>query len=90
MLRMNNAYTRGVLAQKGINLCQCAYYNTNNYLYPIDAERVCCFTEGCTHLIEDAIKHHQEVIDCGININRFVYEIEKLQKEFGTKDNVEG
>lgn len=41
-------------------------------------------------LIEDAIKHHQEVIDCGININRFVYEIQKLQKEFGTKDNVEG
>jgi hypothetical protein len=86
VLRMNNNYVRGILANKGINLCQCAYYNTNNYLYTIDGERVCGFTEGCTHLIEDATKHHQEVIDCGININRFVYEIEKLQKEFGVKE----
>lgn len=86
VLRMNNNYVRGVLANQGINLCQCAYYNTNNYLYTIDGERVCGFTEGCTHLIEDATKHHQEVIDCGININLFVYEIEKLQKEFGVKE----
>ena len=86
VLRMNNNYVRGILANKGINLCQCAYYNTNNYLYTIDGERVCGFTEGCTHLIEDATKHHQEVIDCGININRFVYEIQKLQKEFGVKE----
>lgn len=89
VLRMNNNYVRGILANKGINLCQCAYYNTNNYLYTIDGERVCGFTESCTHLIEDATKHHQEVIDCGININRFVYEIQKLQKEFGTTNNVE-
>lgn len=86
VLRMNNNYVRGILANKGINLCQCAYYNTNNYLYTIDGERVCGFTESCTHLIEDATKHHQEVIDCGININRFVYEIQKLQKEFGVKE----
>lgn len=89
VLRMNNNYVRGILANVGIKLCQCAYYNTNNYLYTIDGERVCGFTEGCTHLIEDATKHHQEVIDCGININRFVYEIQKLQKEFGTTNNVE-
>lgn len=86
VLRMNNEYARGILANKGINLCQCSYYNTNNYLYTIDGERVCGFTEGCTHLIEDATKHHQEVIDCGININRFVYEIQKLQKEFWEKE----
>lgn len=88
VLRMNNNYVRVLLANKGINLCQCAYYNTNNYLYTIDGERVCGFTEGCTHLIEDATKHHQKVIDCGININRFVYEIQKLQKEFGVKEGV--
>lgn len=86
VLRMNNNYVRGILANKGINLCQCSYYNTNNYLYTIDGERVCGFTEGCPHLIEDATKHHQEVIDCGININRFVYEIQKLQKEFRVKE----
>lgn len=86
VLRMNNNYVRGILANKGINLCQCAYNNTNNYLYTIDGERVCGFTEDRTHLIEDAAKHHQEVIDCGININRFVYEIQKLQKEFGVKE----
>lgn len=86
VLRMNNNYVRGILSNKGINLCQCAYYNTNNYLYTIDGERVCGFTEGCTHLIEDTAKQHQKVIDCGININRFVYEIQNLQKEFGVKE----
>lgn len=86
VLRINNAAVREFLSQNGIKLCQCAYYNTNNYLYTIDGERVCGFTEGCTHLIADAVKHHQQVIDCGININRFGYEIEKLQKEFGVKE----
>ena len=60
VLRMNNNYVRGILANKGINLCQCAYYNTNNYLYTIDGERVCGFTEGCTHLIEDGCQASPE------------------------------
>lgn len=86
VLRINNAAVREFLSQNGIKLCQCAYYNTNRYLYSIEGDHICGFTESCTHLIEDAVKHHQEVIDCDINVNRFVYEIQKLQKEFGTKD----
>lgn len=86
VLRINNAAVREVLSQNGIKLCQCVYYNTNRYLYTIEGDHICGFTESCTHLIEDAVKHHQEVIDCDINVNRFVYEIQKLQKEFGTKE----
>lgn len=82
VLRINNAEVREVLSQNGIKLCQCAYYNTNRYLYTIEGDHICGFTESCTHLIEDAVKHHQEVIDCDINVNRFVYEIQKRQKEF--------
>lgn len=86
VLRTNNAAVREYLSQNGIKLCQCAYYNTNRYLYSIEGDHICGFTESCTHLIEDAVKHHQEVIDCDINVNRFVYEIQKLQKEFRTKE----
>ena len=35
VLRINNAAVREVLSQNGIKLCQCAYYNTNRYLYTI-------------------------------------------------------
>lgn len=86
VLRINNAAVREFLSQNGIKLCQCAYYNTNRYLYTIEGDHICGFTESCTHLIEDAVKHYQKVIDCDINVNRFVYEIQKLQKEFGTKE----
>ena len=82
VLRINNAAVREVLSRNGIKLCQCAYYNTNRYLYSIEGDRICGFTESCTHLIEDAVKHHQEVVDCDINVNLFVSEIKKLQKEY--------
>lgn len=86
VLRMNNAAVREALSQNGIKLCQCAYYNTNRYLYTIDGDHICGFTESCTHLIEDAVKHHQEVIDCDINVNLFVSEIKKLQEDYERKD----
>lgn len=86
VLRINNAAVREVLSQNGIKLCQCAYYNTNRYLYTIDGDHICGFTESCTHLIEDAVKHHQEVIDCDINVNLFVSEIKKLQEDYGSGD----
>lgn len=75
-----------MLSQNGIKLCQCAYYNTNRYLYTIEGDHICGFTESCTHLIEDAVKHHQEVIDCDINVNLFVSEIKKLQEDYGSGD----
>lgn len=86
VLRINNAAVREVLSQNGIKLCQCAYYNTNRYLYTIEGDHICGFTESCTHLIEDAVKHHQEVIDCDINVNLFVSEIKKLQEDYGSED----
>ena len=85
VLRINNPDVRDRLNSEGLSLCQCAYYNTHNYLYTIEGDRICGFTEECTHLIEDAIKNHQEVIDCDIDVSKFVSEVKKLQLEYETK-----
>ena len=84
-LRINNPDVRDRLNSEGLSLCQCAYYNTHKYLYTIEGDRICGFTEECTHLIEDATKNHQEVIDCDIDVSKFVSEVKKLQKEYETK-----
>ena len=86
VLRINNSDVRELLNSDGLSLCQCAYYNTHKYLYTIEGDRICGFTEECTHLIEDAIKNHQEVIDCDIDVSKFVSEVKKLQQEYGTKE----
>ena len=85
VLRINNPDVRDLLNSEGLSLCQCAYYNTHKYLYTIEGDRICGFTEECTHLIEDAIKNHQEVIDCDIDVSKFVSEVKKLQQEYETK-----
>ena len=85
VLRINNPDVRDRLNSEGLSLCQCAYYNTHKYLYTIEGDRICGFTEECTHLIEDAIKNHQEVIDCDIDVSKFVSEVKKLQQEYETK-----
>lgn len=86
VLRINNPDVRDRLNSEGLSLCQCAYYNTHKYLYTIEGDRICGFTEECTHLIEDAIKNHQEVIDCDIDVSKFVNEVKKLQLEYETKE----
>ena len=84
-LRINNPDVRDRLNSEDLSLCQCAYYNTHKYLYTIEGDRICGFTEECTHLIEGAIKNHQEVIDCDIDVSKFVSEVKKLQQEYKTK-----
>jgi hypothetical protein len=86
VLRINNPDVRDRLNSEGLSLCQCAYYNTHKYLYTIEGDRICGFTEECTHLIEDAIKNHQDVIDCDIDVSKFVNEVKKLQQEYETKE----
>lgn len=86
VLRINNPDVRDRINSEGLSLCQCAYYNTHKYLYTIEGDRICGFTEECTHLIEDAIKNHQEVIDCDIDVSKFVSDVKKLQQEYETKD----
>ena len=85
VVRINNPDVRDRLNTEGLSLCQCAYYNTHKYLYTIEGDRIFGFTEECTHLIEDAIKNHQEVIDCDIDVSKFVSEVKKLQQEYKTK-----
>lgn len=86
VLRINSPDVRDRINSEGLSLCQCAYYNTHKYLYTIEGDRICGFTEECTHLIEDAIKNHQEVIDCDIDVGKFVSEVKKLQQEYETKE----
>ena len=86
ILRINSPVVRDRINSEGLSLCQCAYYNTHKYLYTIEGDRICGFTEECTHLIEDAIKNHQEVIDCDIDVGKFVSEVKKLQQEYETKE----
>ena len=85
VLRINDPDVRDRLNSEGLSLCQCAYYNTHKYLYTIEGDRICGFTEECTHFIVDAIKNHQEVIDCDIDVIKFVSEVKKLQLEYETK-----
>ena len=87
VLRINNPDVRDRINSEGLSLCQCAYYNTHKYLYTIEGDRICGFTEECTHLIEDAIKNHQEVIDCDIDVGKFLSEVKKLQQEYETKED---
>lgn len=82
VLRINNSEVRDRLNSEGLSLCQCAH----KYLYTIEGDHICGFTEECTHLIEDAIKNNQEVIDCDIDVSKFVSEVKKLQQEYGTKE----
>ena len=86
VLRINNSDVRDRINSEGLSLCQCAYYNTHKYLYTIEGDRICGFTEECTHLIEDAIKNHQDVIDCDIDVIKFVSEVKKLQQDYETKE----
>lgn len=81
VLRFNDSAARKVLEEQGFNLCQCAYFNTNRYLFTTEGDLICGFTEECTHLIEDALKHHQEVIECD-NVGMFISEVKKLKLEY--------
>lgn len=85
VLRFNDSAARKALEEQGFNLCQCAYFNTNRYLFTTEGDRICGFTEECTHLIEDALKHHQEVIVCD-NVGMFISEVKKLQQEYGINE----
>ncbi len=87
VLRFNDSTARKALEEQGFNLCQCAYFNTNRYLFTTEGDRICGFTEECTHLIEDAIKHHQEVIECD-NVGMFISEVKKLQQEYEINEEV--
>lgn len=88
VLRINNPDVRDRLNSEGLSLCQCAYYNTHKYLYTIEGDRICGFTEESTHLIEDALKHHQEVIECD-NVGMFISEVKKLKQEYGLNSEME-
>lgn len=81
VLRVNNEYVRNILEGNGLHLCNCAFYSTNRYLYVSRDSSIHGFSEDSTHLLEKAEKTNLEIIDCGVDTKRFIYEISKLKKE---------
>jgi len=81
ILRLNNEYVKNIIRGAGLNLCFCTDNLILPYLYYVtDGDRICAFREDRLHLIADAKKGKQEVVDCGIDVKKFIYEIQNLKK----------
>lgn len=81
LLRLNNEYVKNIIRDAGLNLCFCTGDTALPYLYYVtDSDRICAFREEYNHFIADAAKRRQKVIDCGIDVKKFIYEIQKLKK----------
>lgn len=79
-LRINNPDVRKQIREAGIKLCPCARDYSKIYLYTADGSIVCGFSENHQHLIADAAKNHQQMIDCGINVDKFIQEVKNYDR----------
>lgn len=79
-IRINNPDVRKQIKDAGIPLCPCAREFRNSYLYTQDGTIVCGFSENNQHLIADAVKNNMKVIDCGINVYKFIREVKDYDK----------
>lgn len=80
LLRTNYPDVRKQIREAGITLCPCAREFSNIYLYTLDGAIVCGFNENRQHLIADAVKKHMKVIDCGINVGKFIQEVKSYDR----------
>ena len=80
VLRVNNERVRNTLKASGISLCWCATSLKNNSLMCYDGFSVCGFNENIDHTIFRARKKKVKVIDCGVSVKKFIYEIQNLKK----------
>lgn len=81
VLRLNNEYVKNIIRGAGLNLCFCTNHLSLPFLYYVTGgDRICAFREDRLHLIADAKKRKQKVVDCGIDVKKFIYEIQKLKK----------
>lgn len=90
ILRVNNHRIRQAIKGAGINVCWCAAYPEHNMLMTTEGDRVCGFNEDIQHVIEEAKKKHTRIIDCGVSVKKFIYEVKVLQeiyKEYEYESN---
>lgn len=79
-LRINNPEVRKSLMSAGIHLCPCSKEFRNIYLYTSDGSIVCGFSENHQHLIANAVKEHMKIIDCGIDVNKFIQKVKNYDR----------
>lgn len=80
LLRTNYPDVRKQIKEAGITLCPCAREFRNTYLYTSDGAIVCGFNESQQHLIANAAKSHMKIIDCGINVDKFIQEVKNYDR----------
>lgn len=80
ILRINNERTRDILKASGIPLCRCTLSPKNNFLMYDGYFSVCGFNENMDNVIYNATKKKVKVIDCGVSVKKFIYEIQNLKK----------
>ena len=79
-LCINNPDVRKQIKEAGIPLCPCAREFRNSYLYTQDGTIVCGFNENHQHLTAKAVNNHIKVIDCGINVDKFIQEVKNYDR----------
>lgn len=80
ILRVNNHRIRQTIKAAGINICWCAAYPEHNKLMTTEGDRVCGFNEDIEHVIEEAKKKKTRIVDCGVSVKKFIYEVKMLQE----------
>lgn len=80
ILRVNNERVRNTLQAADIPLCWCASSLKNNSLMYDGYSSVCGFNEDIDNIVYNAKKNKVKVIDCGVNVKKFIYEIQNLKK----------
>ena len=79
ILRINNHRIRQAIKSAGITMCWCAAYPEHNMLMFAGGDMVCGLNEDIEHSIEKARKNNDTIIDCGVSLKKFIYEVKFLQ-----------
>lgn len=80
ILRCNNERVRSILKASNIPLCWCTQSPKNNSLMYDGYSSVCGFNENIDNVIYNAKKKKVKIIDCGVSVKKFIYEIQNLEK----------
>lgn len=80
ILRCNDERIRNIIEASGIDLCWCTKIDRNNMLMSTSNGLVCGFNEDKDHILSKAKSNKVRIIDCGVSVKKFIYEIQNLKK----------
>lgn len=75
ILRMNNEYVRNILKGNGFILDSTAMNDAITLLYSPDGETIYGYAGDYKELVKPLRKIHWLVVDCGVSLSFFVYEM---------------